>query len=155
MRIFVFFCCLLSCSPALCDDEREMYEVLSENFRACNEEDVDALMDTCSVDMPDREGFRRESDILFGEKDIHYSLQDFKVTLKDGDYAEAWVVQRTIADDRTSDSERREFFRNGTTLLPRGECVEYKVAFKRDGRSWKCLATISEPVPYREPAAAR
>lgn len=155
MRFCIFALSFLACSVALCDDDLEMYEVLSENFRACNEENVDALMDTCSVDMVDREGFRRESEILFREKDIHYSLQDFKVTFRDGDYAEAWVVQRTLADDRTSDSERREFFRNGTTLLPRGECVEYRVAFKRDGRRWKCLATISEPVPYREPAGAR
>lgn len=148
----VFVALILSCSLAVADDEREMYEVLSENFRACNEEDVEALMDTCSVDMPNREEFRRESTILFEEKDIHYSLVDFKVTEIDGDYAEAWVVQKTHADDRTSDSRRRREFRNGTTLLPREECVEYMVAFKRDGDRWKCLATISEPTPYRAPA---
>lgn len=148
----------LSCSLAFAGDEQEMYEVLLENFRACNEEDVDALMDTCSVDMPDREGFRRESELLFREKDIHYSLEDFRVTQVRGNYAEAWVVQRTYSEDRSSDSEQREFFRNGTTLLPREECVEYMVSFKRDGRLWKCLLTITEPVPYRgerRPAAAR
>lgn len=148
----------LSCSFAVADDEREMYEVLSENFRACNEEDVDALMDTCSADMPDREGFRRESEVLFREKDVHYSLQDFRVTRVRGDYAEAWVVQSTYSKDRSSDSERRERFRNGTTLLPQEECVEYMVSFKREGGRWKCLSTISEPIPHRaerRPKAAR
>lgn len=148
----------LLCSSALADDSREMYEVLSRNFAACNDEDVEALMDTCSVDMPDREGFRRESELLFREKDIHYSLVDFRVTKIRGDYAEAWVVQKTHAQDRSSDSEDREFFRNGTTLLPRDECVEYMVSFKRDGQRWKCLSTISEPIPYRgerRPAVAR
>jgi hypothetical protein len=157
MRLAAFLL-LLSLSVARANDEQEMHEVLSENFVACNEEDVDALMDTCSVDMPDREQFRRESEILFREKDIHYSLQDFKVTKIRGDYAEAWVVQRTYADNRSSDSEDRESFRNGTTLLPKDECVEYRVAFKRDGSRWKCLATISEPIPYRaerRPAVAR
>ena len=152
------FLLLLSCSVALADDQREMYEVLSENFRACNEEDVDALMDTCSADMPDREGFRRESELLFREKDVHYSLQDFRVTRVRGDYAEAWVVQATYSEDRSADSESRGRFRNGTTLLPQEECVEYMVSFKREGGRWKCLSTISEPIPYRaerRPAAAR
>lgn len=139
----------LSFSLAHAGDEQEMLKILSDNFAACNDENVDALMDTCSVDMPDREKFRRESEILFGEKDIHYSLEDFKVTKVRGDYAEAWVVQRTYSEDRSSATEDREFFRNGTTLLPKEECVEYMVAFKRDGGKWKCLATISEPIPHR------
>ena len=126
-----------------------MREILAENFRACNEEDIGALMATCSVDMPDREGFRRESEILFREKDIHYSLVDFRVTEMHGNYAEAWVVQATYTKDRSSDSEARMRFRNGTTLLPREEFVEYMVAFKREGGRWKCLATISEPIPHR------
>lgn len=148
----------LSFSLATASDEQEMHRVLSDNFAACNEENVEALMDTCSVDMPDREKFRRESEILFKEKDVHYSLQDFKVTKIQGGYAEAWVVQRTYAQDRSSGTDEREFFRNGTTLLPREECVEYMVSFKRDGGRWKCLATISEPIPFRRerrPAAAR
>lgn len=146
---------LLLCSSALADDAVEMLRVLQANFDACNSEDVDALMDTCSVDMPDREGFRRESEILFREKDIHYSLVDFGVTRNDGDYAEAWVVQATYAEDRKSDTERRGRFRNGTTLLPEEECVEYRVSFKKDAGRWKCLATISEPVPHKRAEAAK
>lgn len=151
---FAFLFLLLS-SVSLAGDREEMREVLAENFRACNEEDVDALMATCSVDMPDREGFRRESKSLFREKDVHYSLVDFRVAEVRGNYAEAWVVQATYAEDRSSDSEERSRFRNGTTLLPREECVEYMAAFKREGGSWKCLATISEPIPFRgrQPAA--
>jgi hypothetical protein len=153
MRLFLFF--LLSCSACLAGDREEIREVLVENFRACNEEDVDALMDTCSVYMPDRPGFRRESEILFREKDVHYSLVDFRVTELRGDYAEAWIVQKTYAEDRTSDTESREVFRNGTTLLPLEETVEYLAAFKRERGRWKCLATISEPVPHRKPEPAR
>lgn len=151
MRLMVAFICLALSSWAVAGDREEMREVLAENFRACNEEDVEALMATCSVDMPDREGFRRESEVLFREKDIHYSLVDFRVTQVRGDYAKAWVVQATYAEDRNSDSAERGRFRSGTTLLPQDECVEYMVAFKRDGGRWKCLATISEPIPYRSP----
>lgn len=145
---------LLFPSLAYASDEDEMREILQANFAACNEEDVDALMDTCSVDMPDRPGFRRESEILFREKDLHYSLVDFRVTKKDGGYAEAWVVQTTHAEDRSSDTEGRRRFRNGTTLLPQEECVEYFVSFKKDGGKWKCLATISEPTPHRREKVA-
>lgn len=148
MRNFIAFTVLVWCAAAHGDDAQEMHMVLQANFNACNAEDIDALMDTCSVDMPDRPGFQRESEILFREKDIHYSLEDFRVTKNAGDYAEAWVVQSTYVDDRSSDSDRREWFRNGTTLLPKEECVEYMVSFKKDGGRWKCLATISEPKPH-------
>lgn len=147
MRTAFIFIALSSLS--LAGDREEMREVLAENFRACNNEDIVALMDTCSFDMPDRAGFRRESEILFREKDVHYSLVDFRVTeIRDG-YAEAWVVQTTYSGDRSSDNEARSRFRNGTTLLPQEECVEYMVAFKRENGRWKCLATISDPIPYR------
>lgn len=151
----ILFAVLLLSGSAFASDVDELIQVLQANFSACNDEDIEALMETCSVDMPDRPGFRRESEILFREKDIHYSLVDFRVTRNDGDYAEAWVVQTTHADDRSSDDERREWFRNGTTLLPKEECVEYMVSFKKDGKDWKCLATISEPVPHKRAKVAK
>jgi hypothetical protein len=154
MRPFLFLAIVLS-AVAHAGDREEIRDVLVENFRACNEEDIEALMDTCSVDMPDRPGFRRESELLFREKDVHYSLVDFRVTKLRGDYAEAWIVQKTYAADRSSDSEARGAFRNGTTLLPREETVEYMAAFKRERGRWKCLATISEPVPHRLATPAR
>lgn len=148
MRFILVF--LAICSAAMADDREDMRVILQANFAACNAEDVEALMDTCSVDMPNREEFRRESQTLFREKDIHYSMQEFEVTYVDGDYAEARVVQSTYVEDRKSDSDSRAKFRNGTTLLPLEECVEYMVAFKKDGRAWKCYLTISEPVPFKK-----
>jgi hypothetical protein len=148
IRIVVSTLVALSCSYAFCDDTDEIRSVLEANFRACNEKDVGALMDTCSVMMHDREGFRRESQILFREKDVHYSLEDFEIVLIRGNYAEARVVQVTYTEGRDSDSESRRRFRNGTTLLPSEECVEYMASFRREGGSWKCLATISDPIPH-------
>jgi len=148
-KIFAVATWALLCSSALCDDRAEIRDVLEANFQACNDRDIEALMDTCSEKMPDRAGFRRESQILFREKEIHYSLEDFRVVRLDGDYAEAWIVQSTYTEDRKSDSDQRSRFRNGTTLLPAEECVEYMAAFRHEHGKWKCLATISEPVPYR------
>jgi ketosteroid isomerase-like protein len=140
----------LFCGVALADDRQEIREVMASNFAACNAEDVDALMETCSVDMPDRECFREESEALFGEKDIHYSMEDFLVTKLDGDYAEARVVQATYSDGEKPKDEGKKRYLNGTALLPATDCVEYMVAFKKDGRKWKCYMTISDPVPYRK-----
>lgn len=130
------------------DDVEEMRNILEANFSACNNEDADALLETCSVDMPRREEFRRDSIKLWREKDIYYRLVKFKVLQIEGDYATASVVQLSHTNDRTSSNERDEFVRNGTTLLTLEECVEYKVAFKKDKGVWKCYLTLTEPVKY-------
>jgi hypothetical protein len=155
MRFLFSLGAAICVSVCMAGDRDEMRQILADNFAACNEENIEALMDTCSADMPDRPGFRRESEILFQEKDLHYSLVDFEVTMVDQDYAEAWVVQATYTDDRNSDSEQRSKFRSGTTLLPQEEVVEYKVAFKYEAGKWKCYMTISEPRPYRMEKARR
>jgi len=147
MRNF-FAAVILFCSTCVADDASEMRDILQKNFDACNHEDVDALMETCSVDMPRRQEFRRESEKLWSEKDIYYKLVDFKADSIEGNYATAWVVQTSHVQDRSSSDEREEFVRNGTTLLTRKECVRYKVAFKKDGRSWRCYLTLTEPEEY-------
>jgi hypothetical protein len=128
------------------DDAAEMLINLQANFDACNREDPDALLETCSKDMPNREQFRQEAARLFREKDLHYSLMDFKLLGIRGDYAVAVVVQKTHTNDRESPSASLANYRNSTTLLPVGGCVRYKVAFKRDGRQWKGYVTLTNPV---------
>lgn len=146
-QIIILF--LLFASAAFGSDEERMRSVLEANFDACNKEDLEALMGTCSKDMPDRPGFRKESEKLFREKDIYYRLVRFQVLSVRGDYATATVVQLSHTADRNSSDERDAEFRNGTTLLTKDECVRYNVAFKKDDGEWKCLATISEPVPCK------
>lgn len=150
MRLKIFSACFVFVVSSVClaGDVEEMRSVLQANFDACNNEDVVALMGTCSVDMPRREEFRIESAKLWKEKDIYYRLVKFQVLQIDGDYATASVVQTTNTKDRSANSGHEEFVRNGTGLLTRSECVEYKVAFKKDGRRWKCYLTLTEPVDY-------
>lgn len=144
------FLALIFCLPnfALAGDQEEMREILEANFEACNNEDHVALLDTCSLDMPDREGFRKESIKLWKEKDIYYRLVKFKVLSIEGNIATATVVQLSHTQDRNSNDDREAFIRNGTTLLTKEECVIYNVAFKKEKGEWKCLATISEPLKY-------
>jgi hypothetical protein len=141
---------LILAFPFVClaDDEREIGAVMQANFDASNLEDVDALMDTCSVDMPNREEFRADSANLWREKDIYYRLLRLKIIQIEGDYATASIVQETMVKDRGSKSGRDRFIRNGTGLLSDSECVEYKVAFKKDRGVWKCYMTLTPPVDF-------
>jgi hypothetical protein len=148
MKRILFLIAMLSCSTCIANDVEEMRNVLQANFEACNNEDVDALLSTCSVDMPRREEFRRDSIKVWKEKDIYYRLVKFNVLQIKGEYAVASVVQTSHTQDRDSENERDEFVRNGTGLLTKDECVEYKVAFKKDRGVWKCYLTLTEPVKY-------
>ena len=146
-----FFAALLVSVSSVCfaGDADEMLAVLQANFEACNREDADALMETCSVDMPDRKKFREESVKVWREKDIHYSIVEFRVVWIGGGLAKAEVVQDTHCSDRKHADEGERSFRNGSTLLPDAERVRYMVALKKDSGRWKCYMTISEPVPVR------
>lgn len=149
MRTFLCVVLLFVSQSCLAGDAEEIRDVLQANFDACNMEDADALLGTCSVDMPDRLGFKEESIRLWKEKDIHYSIVDFRLVRVNGDFATAMVVQKTHSKDRNHANERERFYRNGTTLLPDAEVVKYMAAFKKDSGVWKCYLTISEPIPVK------
>lgn len=149
IRIFLVAIVFFFSSVCLAGDAEEMLAILRANFEACNREDADALMATCSVDTPNRKKFREESVKLWREKDIHYSLVDFRLVSLDGNLATAEIVQNTHCADRKHADEEERFFRNGTTLLPDAEKVMYMAAFKKEFGKWKCYMTISEPVPVR------
>lgn len=147
MKKLVFFFCLFFSSLCFAGDAEEILVVLQANFDACNNEDSVALLATCSKDLPDPEGFKRESERLWKEKDVHYSLVDFKLLRVDGNLAVAEIVQKTHSTDRNHGNEGDRLYRNGTTLLPDSETVRYRAAFKKDFGKWKCYLTISQPVP--------
>lgn len=147
-KVFFVFVFLASFN-CFAGDVEEIYAILQENFEACNREDANALLNTCSKDMPNRDEFKRESIKLWKEKDIHYSLVDLNVIKIKGNYAFAQVVQKTLSTDRNHKTEKEKFYRNGTTLLPEEELVRYNVAFKKDFGVWKCYLTISKPVPIK------
>lgn len=149
MKTLVVAIAILAPTACFAGDADEILAVLQANFDACNREDADALLATCSVDMPDRQGFKEESIRLWREKNIHYSLVDFRLVKVEGDIATAMIVQKTHSTDRKSLNEQERLYRNGTTLLPDAETVRYMAAFKKDRGAWKCYLTISEPVPVR------
>ena len=148
MRLILILILVLASSFCYGNDIEEMRLVLESNFAACNNEDVEALLESCSVDMPRREEFRKDSLDLWKEKDIYYRLVKFDVLKIEGEYATAKVVQLTQVKDRKSNNKRDEYIRNGTGLLSLKECVEYTIAFKKDNGKWKCYLTLTEPIEY-------
>jgi len=147
---YVFFVVFLgltataqAASPRLATDLRQAMMV---NFEACNREDVDALLASCSESMPRQEEFRRESTETFEEKDIYYRLLDITNVEVRGEWARARVVQETLTrDERASDDAQNDFYREHSGLLTANEVVEYVQVFRKDGKTWKLYMIVSKP----------
>lgn len=134
--------------------EKQIRAVLEANFQACNEEDLRALMATCSRAMPGSQQFAEEARLLFDETDVYLRLADFSLLWMKPPFACARVIQITLpADekDRTAGDAQRVFYRGTSALLPQWECVEYTQTFRKESGRWKVLAITTEPKPVEWP----
>lgn len=120
---------------------------MAENFDACNREDIRATMDSCSLEMPDRDKFERETLTVFKEKDIYYRLLGCEVLEVKFPYALAKISQQTILEDRSAGDEGQKMFRNSSALVP-DEYVEYLNTFKYENGKWRLLVIVSEMRPF-------
>jgi hypothetical protein len=143
----------LAAPPATKVIEKETEQiraVLQANFQACNEENLEALMATCSREPQGTEEFADEARTLFKEIDMYLRLADFELLELKPPYASARVIQITLpADekDRTSGDARQLFFRGNSALLPQWECVEYTQSFKKENGKWKVYMITTKPKP--------
>lgn len=137
-------------SKAVEKEAEQIRAVLEANFQACNNENVDALMATCSPEPKGTEEFADEARTLFKETDVYLRLADFELLELKPPYASARVVQITLpADekDRTSGDARQVFYRGNSALLPRWETCEYTQTFKKENGRWKLYAITTKPKP--------
>lgn len=143
----------LAAPPATKAIEKEAEQiraVLQANFQACNEENLDALMATCSREPEGTEEFADQARTLFRETDVYLRLADFELLELKPPYASARVIQITLpADekDRTSGDARQVFFRGNSALLPQWETCEYTQTFKKEQGKWKLYAITTKPKP--------
>jgi hypothetical protein len=137
-------------APPTPREQQLITEVVQRNFEACNREDIDALMQTCSSRMPDREKFRRESLACFAAKDIHYSLVECEVLEVQWPWALARIVQDTHVLDRSVDSDDQAAFWNGTGLMPQAGRVEYLTTCHRENGKWKLHLIVSRMRPIEK-----
>lgn len=118
-------------------------QAMNENFEACNKEDVLATMNSCSLEMPDRDKFEMELRQVFRDKDIYYRLVECELLEVKFPYALARIVQETYLENRTSATLEQGAYRNSSALVP-DECVEYLNTFKYENGRWKLLVIVSE-----------
>ena len=120
---------------------------MMRNFEACNIEDIDKVMDSCSLEMPDRDKFKRETLIVFKDKDIYYRLLECELLEVKFPYALAKIRQQTSLEDRTANDQTQRLYRNSSALIP-DEYVEYLNTFKYEDGEWKLLVIVSEMRPF-------
>jgi hypothetical protein len=104
-------------------------------------------MESCSLEMPDRDKFKRETLTVFKDKDIYYRLLECELLEVKFPYALAKIRQQTCLDDRTANDQTQELYRNSSALIP-DEYVEYLNTFKYEDGEWKLLVIVSEMRPF-------
>lgn len=130
----------------------KMRSTLERNFQACNNENIEELMDTQARSLPkaDMDKFREEAEELFEETDVYLRLEDFQLLQIKGNFAAVRVVQVTLPGDeaaRNNPDECERFYRNHTMLLPAHERVAYVQTFKREGNTWRLWEIVTKPEP--------
>lgn len=131
-------------APPTPREQQLITELVQRNFDACNREDIDALMQTCTSQMPDREKFRRESLACFAAKDIHYSLVECEVLDVQWPWAVVRIVQDTHVLDRSTDGDEQAAYWNGTALLPQDGRVEYFATCRRENGKWRLHLIVTK-----------
>jgi tRNA A-37 threonylcarbamoyl transferase component Bud32 len=124
--------------------------VVLENFKACADEDLKALMGTLSKKLPRLDEFAHEAEALFEATDVYIGLADFEILQLQPPFAAARIVQVTLpADekDRTEATPKEIFFRGNSALLPKWECCEYTQTFRKENGKWKLDLITDEPRP--------
>lgn len=137
-------------TKAIEKEAEQIRAVLQANFRACNEENLNALMATCSREPPGTAEFADQARQLFKQTDVYIRMADFELLELKPPYASARIIQITLpADekDRTSGDAKQVFFRGNSALLPQWECVEYTQSFKKENGRWKLYAITTKPKP--------
>jgi len=154
MKSFAFALCFVSITLCAQAQNVNMEEVqlgvttaMNKNFDACNREDIKATMDSCSMEMPDRDKFERETLTVFRDKDIYYRLLDCELLEVKFPYALAKVRQQTMLEDRSANDNQQKLYRNSSALVP-DEYVEYLNTFKYEDGEWKLLVIVSEMRPF-------
>lgn len=149
LELFAFVCAVLTfVAIARADSTQEQLEqVMEENFAACNEENLPRLLETMSVEMPQRELFIRQTKEEWEVSDLYYRLEGVQI-VKQNKWRPPYVVatvRQTIAgnegeveDVALSDSM------NLNTVEP---TTESEILFKRESGQWKVVAGLNEPRP--------
>lgn len=139
-------------SPAARKEAERIRAAVQENFQACNEEDVKALVATCSKQSPGLDEFAKEAETLFEKTDVYMRLADFELLELRPPHAAARIVQITLPKDekdKTKGEPKEIFYQEHSALLPKWECCEYTQTFRKENGQWKLYLITTEPKPVK------
>lgn len=137
-------------SKAARREAEDIRAVLQANFQACNEEKLEALMDTLSVAMDGRQEFANEAQTAFNEVDMCLRVADFELLELRPPFATARVVQITLPANergRSTGDAKQVFYRGNSALLPEWETCEYTQQFRKESGKWKVHLITTKPKP--------
>lgn len=119
--------------------------VMQENFQAANEEHVDRVMATQTLDCPQRETFREELKQFFEDTDCYTRLLDLRFVEADqsGTVVTVTVVQETLVAEE--DENAGSDFRTHSAMLPPWPICAYEVEFHKVRGKWLIHEIVSEP----------
>lgn len=140
---------------------------LQANYQACNEENMEHLLETMSEEMPNRELFQKVTREEWAAGDTYNKLEDV-VVLEHSNapnanceypYATAMVTQ-TVVQLRRGDEQALSVFRSRCEdgkcspsdlaermgLNTKTETTRLQMLFKHEGGEWKLVAGLTRPV---------
>lgn len=147
--IVVFSSTCFAIDPGTKYDERwvaenlpKVREMLQLNIQACNEENIDLLMQTLHPALPGLDEFRAEAEKLFKDTDLYARILavQYDVSGTTTNHREAvfaiTILQHTVVT--TGSEEDKTFFREHAAMIP-PEYSKYVMEFLPDGKGgWKC-----------------
>jgi hypothetical protein len=144
-------------SPLAQQEAKKMRAVLEANFQAITEENLPALLQTCSrvSGTPEQMAeFAAQAKQMFEDTDVYMRLVDFKLTKFQPPRAYATVIQLTLPADQkdAADPEPgRQMgklkFRHKSALLPEDQLSTYKQRFNFENGQWKVHRVVSHVYP--------
>jgi hypothetical protein len=152
-------------SPLAQQEAEKMRAVLEANFQAINEENLPALLQTCSrvSGTPEQMAeFASQAKEMFEDTDVYMRLVDFKLTKFQPPRAYATVIQLTLpadqkdaADPEPGGQMGKLEFRHKSALLPEYELSTYKQRFSFENGQWKVHRVVSHVYPAVWPAKSK
>lgn len=125
----------------------QLRQVMQENFDAMNYEDLPRLLNTMSVEMPQRELFVQQTNAEWAVSDLYYRLDDLRIVRQNQwrpPYAVATIRQTITGNEGQVTNPGLSDLMSLNTNEPSTEC---EVLFKRENSRWKIVAGLTKPRP--------
>ncbi len=130
-----FLMCLMACSPENADDAKEIEALLTENLRATEAEDLNAVSDTMHTDSPAYSQTQKIIQMAFDNYDLKYKLLMFRYIGQDDEYA---LARFKFSTEKVSGPE----FKNNI--------LDTIHVFRKENDKWKIWSQATLEINYTD-----